>query len=176
MSAVTSARLGWHSGAAPATMKDVIGTLVSACLAGRSCLPPGEEYSDPDLVAAERRGEVVAVCPALEGGLCFARDDVYLDGGAGIDVFKGAARVRTSAGQDITDQAVLGVVKVMAEVRSERFSHAILQAGSALCGVESAPDRLGVAVGDGLLTAALRCQGVTVREVSGRPAEPPSGD
>ncbi len=169
MSGVTSGFLGWLWRGRAATIRGVNGTLVSACLAGRSCLPPGSEYADPDIVAAERRGEVVAVCPALEGGLCFARDDVYLDGGSGIDVFKGTARVRAGAGQDITDQAVLGVVKVMAEVRSERFGHAILQAGSAMCGVGSAPDRLGAPVGDGVLTAALKCHGVTVREVAGQP-------
>lgn len=142
-------------------------TLVSACLAGRSCIAADAHRDDPELVAAERTGRVVGVCPALEGGLCLSEEDVYLDGGSGVDVLKGRARVRTGAGQDVTDQAVLGVVKVMQVVRAGKFTEAILRADTALCGVGSAPDWDGAPVGDGLLAAALRCQGVPVREVRG---------
>lgn len=148
-------------------------TIVSACLADGSYAPDGAAIVDPALAAAVRRGDAVAVCPAREAGLCPTGEGVYLDGGSGTEVLKGRSRVRTTGGRDITDQAVLGVVKVMTVVRAGRFSHAVLRSGTALCGVGSAPDSSGGRAGDGVLTAALKCHGVVVSELrESSPASP----
>ena len=148
-------------------MRDVTATIVSACLAGGPCRPDGALLADAEIVAAARRGEVITVCPAVEGGLGVPRERTVLDGGDGLAVLKGTARVRTLSGQDGTHQAVLGVVKVAADARAAHVTTAILQSDSALCGVRTAPDAAGVPVGSGILAVVLNCQGVAVREVRG---------
>lgn len=146
-------------------MKGVNGTLVSACLMGRFARPDGIAPADPDMIVAEHGSHLLAVCPVVEGGLCAPLEGACLDGGAGAAVLKGRARVRSATGEDVTDPIVLGVVKILSLVRAHRIDTAVLKAGNAMCGVGSAPDAAGIAIGDGVLAAGLRCQGVAVCEV-----------
>lgn len=131
--------------------------LVSACLMGRNCKYNGGNNYNEWLTGylKEKQVLVVTACPEVEGGLFVPRTPVELVDGVAIN--------RNGENVDACFQA--GVKKVIARARNEGVVAAILQPRSPSCGVEQIYDGsfTGKLVpGEGMLTAALRREGIPV--------------
>ncbi|SHG38322.1 DUF523 domain-containing protein [Streptoalloteichus hindustanus] len=144
--------------------------LVSACLAGVPCRYDGRAKTVPELRAAVERGEAVAVCPEMAGGLNTPRRPAEIVGGAGADVLAGRARVLDDAGEDVTAEFVAGAHHALEVVRRHGVDTAVLHDRSPSCGSESIYDgefRGHTVPGEGVTAALLREQGVQVRPPAG---------
>ena len=145
---------------------------VSRCLVGERCRYDGRDRLTPEvvsLVRAIRRcgGEVVEVCPEVEGGLPVPRPPVeILDG-----------RVLAADGRDFTQAFERGVSRSLSRLRAAGGAPlAVLCSKSPSCGVGYVYD--GTHTGtltqaDGLFCRRLREEGTCVAsEVSLRAARP----
>jgi uncharacterized protein YbbK (DUF523 family) len=109
--------------------------LVSACLLG-SCtrLDGGHNLSEAVAALAECFC-LVPVCPEQLGGLATPRRPAEIQGGAGAEVLRGAARVLTPEGDDVTEAFLRGARAVAAVARLTGATRAVLKARSPSCGV-----------------------------------------
>ena len=100
--------------------------LISQCLAGAPCRYDGRDNLVPSLRDLVERGEAVAVCPEVLGGLPTPRvpSEIQSDG-----------RVRTKNGEDVTEAFVLGAERAMEICRAHGCTVAVLKARSPSCGV-----------------------------------------
>ncbi|MDT7615269.1 MAG: hypothetical protein QOE35_1704 [Actinomycetota bacterium] len=121
--------------------------MVSACLLGVRCNHRGEA-SPSDAVATLRESyRVIPICPETAGGLPTPRAAAEL---------QDDGRVRTSAGDDVTDGYERGAAAAVALARATGATHAVLKARSPSCGCHQ--------VYDGSFTRTLRAgEGVTAR-------------
>lgn len=109
--------------------------LVSACLLGLCTrLDGGHNLRRPVLALAERFC-LVPVCPEQLGGLTTPRRPAEIQEGAGAEVLRGAARVVTPEGDDVTDAFLRGARAVAAVARLTGATRAVLKARSPSCGV-----------------------------------------
>jgi uncharacterized protein YbbK (DUF523 family) len=111
--------------------------LVSACLLGELVRYNGgaKGCDDPVLQRWLREGRVVSVCPETAGGLPVPRTPAEITGGAGgMEVLKGAARVRDAAGRDVSTQFRQGAEQALANAYSRHIRIAVLKEGSPSCG------------------------------------------
>ena len=99
--------------------------IVSKCLAGAPCRYDGEDNLVPEIKALVERGEAVAVCPEVLGGLPTPRtpSERLPDG-----------RVLDKRGEDVTAQFTRGAERAMAICREYGCTCAILKARSPSCG------------------------------------------
>ena len=99
--------------------------IVSKCLAGVSCRYDGKDNLAPEIKALVERGEAVAVCPEVLGGLPTPRtpSELQPDG-----------RVLNKQGEDVTAQFVSGAERALAVCRAPGCTGAILKARSPSCG------------------------------------------
>ena len=99
--------------------------IVSKCLAGVPCRYDGRDNLVPEIRALVERGEAVAVCPEVLGGLPTPRapSELQSDG-----------RVLSKQGEDVTAQFVSGAARAMALCRAHGCTGAILKARSPSCG------------------------------------------
>lgn len=151
------------------TAADPWRVLVSGCLAGLACGVDGTDYG---LSAARPAWDGLPVswvpfCPE-DAGLGTPRAWPDLDGGDGLDVWAGTARVVDPDGADLTAGMLAGARAMVEVARRERVDFAVLTDTSGACGsvvvwdgVRSRPEarrRLGV----GVAAAALLRAGVPV--------------
>lgn len=108
--------------------------LVSACLLGVDCTYRGGNEERPRVSEALAGRVLLPVCPEVEGGLGVPRPRAEVEGGNGAAVLDGKARVRTEAGDDVTDAYVRGAEATLALARSEGTRLAVLKARSPSCG------------------------------------------
>jgi uncharacterized protein YbbK (DUF523 family) len=135
--------------------------LVSACLLGVPCTHDGTARTTATVVALGRRDgaglKLVPVCPESVGGLPTPRPAAERDARDG--------RVRTEAGDDVTDAYARGAAHAVALARATGATHAVLKARSPSCGCHEIYDgsfsRRRVA-GEGVTAEALRRAGVVV--------------
>ena len=99
--------------------------IVSKCLAGVPCRYDGKDNLVPEIKAIVERGEAVAVCPEVLGGLPTPRvpSEIQPDG-----------RVLSKQGEDVTAQFVSGAARAMTLCRAHGCTGAILKARSPSCG------------------------------------------
>lgn len=141
--------------------------LVSACLLGQKVRYDGDHQAmqSDRLSRWIEEGRVVAICPEMAGGLPTPRPAAEIVGGSGGEVLQGIARVRTSAGVDVSDAFVAGAEKALLLVRQHGIRLAILKERSPSCGSRQTYDgtftgsRRG---GEGVTAALLRAYGVEV--------------
>ena len=99
--------------------------IVSKCLAGVPCRYDGKDNLVPEIKALVERGEAVAVCPEVLGGLPTPRtpSERLPDG-----------RVLDKRGKDVTAQFTRGAERAMEICREHGCTGAILKARSPSCG------------------------------------------
>ena len=99
--------------------------IVSKCLAGVPCRYDGKDNLVPEIKALVERGEAVAVCPEVLGGLPTPRtpSELQPDG-----------RILNKQGKDETAQLVSGAERALTICREHGCTGAILKARSPSCG------------------------------------------
>lgn len=147
-------------------MKNKSPILVSACLLGVDCQYNGESDFTKELSEfLKDKGEFIAVCPEVWGGLTIPRDASQIVGGTGMDVIEGKARVMSIKGKDVTEEFLSGAKRVLEIAQSNNVKLAILKAKSSSCGVGKIYDDLAsrhLIEGDGVAAALLRKNGIKV--------------
>ncbi|MDQ0287604.1 uncharacterized protein YbbK (DUF523 family) [Desulfofundulus luciae] len=108
--------------------------LVSACLAGHSCSYDGLPRTCAVVERLVREGRAVPVCPECLGGLPVPRPASEIQGGTGVDVLEGRARVVNCKGEDVTGAFIRGARAVLEIARNHGIRAAILKARSPSCG------------------------------------------
>ena len=108
--------------------------LVSACLLGIKCNFEGNAWAVPELVEEFRKGGLFPVCPEVLGGLPIPRTPAEIQGGEGIDVIDGKARVITEKGADVTAAFLEGARDVLALASTIGAREALLTERSPSCG------------------------------------------
>jgi len=143
--------------------------LVSACLLGVACRYDGQSCPAPELTDLATRGEVVAICPEVAGGLPTPRLPAEIEGAsAGLDgyaVLDGRTRVVRNDGLDVTAEFMQGAEAALALARQLGVRRAILKSDSPSCGagrIHEGKFSGKLVPGDGVTTALLRRNGIEV--------------
>ncbi len=128
--------------------------LVSACLLGSKVRYDGLDKACDALAELIARGQAIAVCPEVAGGLGVPRLPAEIQHGDGAAVLAGHAEVINSAGNDVTAAFISGAQQALQLAQAHSVKAAILKARSPSCGS-------GV-IYDGTFSKSLRDgQGVT---------------
>ncbi|OGZ79211.1 MAG: purine-nucleoside phosphorylase [Candidatus Staskawiczbacteria bacterium RIFOXYD2_FULL_37_9] len=124
--------------------------LVSACLLGVNCQYNGEsDFTRELLDFLKDRGEFIAICPEVLGGLTIPRDGAEIIGD----------KVKTVKGNDVTKEFLAGAEKVLKFAKENNVDFAILKAKSPSCGVGMIYDGTfsrKLIEGDGITAALLK--------------------
>ena len=130
--------------------------LVSACLLGINCQYNGEsDLTEKLLEFLKSKGEFIAVCPEVLGGLPTPRDGAEIIGD----------KVKTAKGKDVTKEFLSGAEKVLKFAKENNVDLAILKAKSPSCGLGLIYDGTfsrKLIEGDGITAALLRKNGIKV--------------
>jgi len=141
--------------------------LVSACLLGDPVRYDGRSkpLCDEGLERLIAQGRVVRFCPEVAGGLPVPRPAAEIQGGDGDAVIAGVARVRTRAGEDVSDCFIAGAERTLELCRQQQVIAAVLSEASPSCGSGRIYDgsftRRSIAA-SGVTTALLRQHGIEV--------------
>ena len=142
---------------------------VSGCLLGRNCKYNGGNNSNDKVVDFCRDKKYAVICPETSGGLEAPRSPAEIVGGDGKAVLRGAAKVVSRDGKDVTREFLTG-----AKVSLDHMIHAaedgeeivaVLKARSPSCGSGTIYDGSfsGVLVeGDGVTAALFKSKGIKV--------------
>jgi len=142
--------------------------VVSACLAGINCKWNGKSNINKKIKEMIEKGEAMAACPEVLGGLSTPRKPAGIYGGLGEDVLSGKAKVRASRdGEDMTSSFIRGAEEFLKLAQSKKIKTAILRNRSPSCGCgktwqldENFKNHL--INGDGVTTALLKKNGIKV--------------
>jgi uncharacterized protein YbbK (DUF523 family) len=130
--------------------------LVSACLLGVACNHRGQASPSAAVAALGSDRRLIPVCPETAGGLPTPRPAAEL---------QPSGRVRTQAGEDVTDAYERGADQAVRLAAAAGVAGAVLKARSPSCGCHEVYDgsfsRTRVA-GEGVTARALRRAGVPV--------------
>jgi uncharacterized protein YbbK (DUF523 family) len=146
--------------------------LVSACLLGRTCRYDGRHNRDSALERELALKGLAAVpfCPEEAGGLGTPRPPAWIQGGDAQAVLKGAARVVTDAGADVTAGFLEGARAALALCGERGIQAAYLKERSPSCGTRSTHAGGALVPGPGVTAALLQGHGIAVTGVEGRRA------
>ncbi|MGI6627364.1 MAG: DUF523 domain-containing protein [Bacillota bacterium] len=142
--------------------------LVSSCLCGNKCRynsSTGNLSLHPGIQRLLAQGLAVPVCPEILGGLPVPRPPAEIMSGTGACVLQGKAKVVNSAGDDVTENYILGAWKSLLIGLKTGCTKAVLKARSPACGIGSIYDgkfRKTLIEGDGVLAALLKEHGFLV--------------
>jgi uncharacterized protein YbbK (DUF523 family) len=140
---------GWSRRAAPTL-------IVSACLLGVACNHEGRASTSSAVVALRAGRRLVPVCPETAGGLPTPRDAAEI---------QPSGRVRTEAGDDVTDAYDRGAAHAVRLALTAGAAGAVLKARSPSCGCHDVYDGTFTrrrVQGEGVTAQALRSAGVPV--------------
>lgn len=130
--------------------------LVSACLLGVNCqYNGGSDLTKELLEFLKNKGDFIAVCPEVLGGLPIPRDGAEIIGD----------KVKTVNGKDVTKEFLSGAEKVLKIAKENNVDLAILKAKSPSCGVGIIYDGTfsrKLVDDDGITAALLRKNGIKV--------------
>ena len=130
--------------------------MVSACLLGVTCSHEGKGRLTPSVEALRDGARLIPVCPEVAGGLPTPRPAAEI----GPD-----RRVRTAAGEDVTEFYERGARQAVAIAMAVGARRAVLKARSPSCGCDQVYDgshQRRLVVGEGVAAEALRRAGVEV--------------
>ena len=130
--------------------------LVSACLLGVACTHLAEGKPVPAVAALAEGHRLIPICPEVAGGLATPRPAAE----RGAD-----GRVRTAAGEDVTEFYERGAAHAVGVARAAGVRRAVLKARSPSCGCHEIYDgthRRVLVRGEGVTASALRRAGVEV--------------
>lgn len=139
--------------------------IVSACLLGTCCNHEGRASSRPRVARLAENTRLVPICPEVVGGLSTPRPAAEISGGDGADVLDATARVRTAAGDDVTDAYLRGAAAAVELARATGATRAVLKARSPSCGAVDVYDGTfsrSLHASSGVTAAALRAAGIDV--------------
>jgi uncharacterized protein YbbK (DUF523 family) len=159
-------REGWSADGPPPL-------IVSACLLGVPCNHLGGASRREAVVALGRDRRLIPVCPETAGGLPTPRPAAEI---------QPSGRVRTAAGEDVTDAYERGAAQAVRLAAASGAAGAVLKARSPSCGCHEVYDgsftRTRVA-GEGVTARALREAGLPVwseEDVEGGAFDPLGAD
>ncbi|MEH6590938.1 MAG: DUF523 domain-containing protein [Halioglobus sp.] len=152
------------SSSAPTALPKI---LVSACLLGNRVRYDGEALTLEDAILARwlAAGQVVSVCPEVEGGLPVPRPPAEIVGGAAVKVLAAEAQVIDNNDEDVSGYFVSGAKRALSLCQRHSISVAVLTEGSPSCGSSAVYDGTfsrNRIPGQGVTTALLRSRGITV--------------
>jgi len=107
--------------------------LISGCLAGLSCRYDGGSKPHPHLDDLRKDYDLIPVCPEQAGGLSTPRIPNELQDSAA-EILFGRGKVKNQAGEDCTEQFILGATETLKVVRLLEIKKALLKDGSPSCG------------------------------------------
>ncbi|MCE5300487.1 MAG: DUF523 domain-containing protein [Spirochaetia bacterium] len=139
--------------------------LVSACLAGVKCRYDGEHRLVENIRQLTTTGRAMPLCPEVLGGRPIPREPVEITGGTGVDVLDGRAKVVDKNGGDHTQEILDGVTEFIKAVKRMNVTAVIMKTKSPACGAGRVYDGTftGLLIdGDGVLTAALKREGIKI--------------
>lgn len=145
----------------------MIKILVSACLLGEKVRFDGGDKLVEDALMQRWHAEarLVPICPEMAGGLPTPRPPAEIQGGTGVEVLAGDARVTTPDGTDVSAQFIAGAERTVALARASGARLAILKARSPSCGSVTVYDGSFASrqiPGRGVAAAALAAEGIAV--------------
>jgi uncharacterized protein YbbK (DUF523 family) len=139
--------------------------LVSACLLGLNCNFKAENWLKPELLEEFKKGNLFPVCPEVQGGLPVPRVPSEIQGGTGVDVIEGKAKVVNMQGKDVTAQFLKGANEALRIAQAVGAKEALLTERSPSCGCGKIFDgsfKDKFIVGDGVTAALLKKNGIKV--------------
>jgi len=139
--------------------------LISACLLGVNCKYDGENNFKEELINHFNYENIVPVCPEQLGGFSTPRLPAEINGGDGVDVLKGQARVIRVDGVDVTCEFIKGANETLKILKSLGITKAILKSRSPSCGVGKMYDGSfsgTLTNGSGVTSALLKENGIEV--------------
>ncbi|MCR9204986.1 MAG: DUF523 domain-containing protein [Halobacteriovoraceae bacterium] len=131
--------------------------VISACLAGIRCRYDGDSIPQPDLIELCQKGEAIAVCPEVAGGLSTPREPSEKRGNQFI----------TLSGKDVTQNYIQGAKNSWEEIKDLPIEKAILKSKSPMCGVCQVYDgsfKGQLIEGQGEFAALLKEKGIPLEE------------
>lgn len=148
--------------------KPEISSIISACLLGIPCRYDGKAKLNKKALKVFLKGDCLAVCPEIMGGLKTPRPACEIYNGDGQKVLIGAAKVIDKKGKDYTKQFVSGAKKVTNLATKWGATKALLKSKSPSCGtnvIYSGKFNRKKKTGDGVLSALLKKNGIKVIEI-----------
>lgn len=146
-----------------AALREARVVLVSACLLGEAVRYDGRSQRSEKVLAALEGKEVVPICPEVGSGLPIPRPPVDLSGGTGVDVWAGRARaLEREARVDRTEDFQRGARLALEATRRFGITVALLKEKSPSCGSQRVYESGTLRPGEGITTALLRAEGLTV--------------
>jgi len=142
--------------------------LVSACLVGVNCNFEGKNWLNPKLLEEFLKGDLFPVCPEVLGGLLVPRVPAEIQGGDGLDVLSGKAKVVNERGVDVTSQFVAGAAAALRIAQYVGAKEALLIEKSPSCGCGLIFDGTfsdKCVKGDGVTAALLKKNGIKVTAI-----------
>ncbi len=139
--------------------------LISACLCGVNCRYDGCIIENQTLKKLVGQKKAIPLCPEVLGGRSVPRQPTEITGGTADDVLNGKAKIKDIAGNDVTEETMLGVLYVVAAVKRMGIKTAILKTKSPTCGMGKIFDGSfsnKLIDGNGVLAEALLKEGVKV--------------
>ncbi len=139
--------------------------LVSACLLGINCNFEAKNWKNQKLLEEFAKGDLFAVCPEVLGGLPIPRVPAEIQGGDGLDVLEGKAKVVNMKGVDVTCQFVKGAYETLRIAQTVGAKEALLIEKSPSCGTGQIFDGSfsdTFRAGDGVTAALLKKNGIKV--------------
>ncbi len=143
--------------------------IISACLAGVPCRYNGGTCARPELKKLVDCGAAIPVCPEELGGLVIPRPPAEIQGD----------RVINKAGEDVTAEFQRGARAVLKIAQENGISRAILKERSPSCGscfIYDGSFTRAVIPGEGVTTALLRRNGITVQAEDDYVLAPPKNE
>ena len=139
--------------------------IVSACLVGEFCRWDGETKANPEVVQLVKRGEAIALCPEVLGGLGIPRPGAEIRGGDGKDVLSGKAKVINNENEEVTEAFLLGAEKFLEQAKKLGIGKALMKENSPSCGATKIYHDEELVSGCGVTTALLLKNGLEVEGV-----------
>lgn len=143
--------------------------LCSACLLGINCRYDGannlKDNFKEKILELSQKGILIPVCPEQLGGQSTPRPPAEIQGGTGIDVLNGHAKVVESSGVDVTEAYVRGAEEILKIAKLYNIKEALLKQRSPSCGCGKMYDgsfSKKIIVGDGVTTALLKQNNIKV--------------
>ncbi len=142
--------------------------LISACLIGELCRYDGGHAYDSKVEQLSKDYDLIPVCPEQMGGFSTPRPTAEIRGGDGKDVLDGKAKVeRIQDDEDLTDAFCVGAQKALDIARQNDIRIAFLKSRSPSCGNGCIVVQGKEIPGDGVTTALLKRNGISVATLPG---------
>lgn len=139
--------------------------LLSACLAGVNCVYDGSNKKHSVFFELFKSKKAVIFCPEALGGFKIPHAPSEIEHASGAQVLKGAGRVVSRSGEDVTEFFIKGAQEAFKIAQKYNIKKAIMKARSPSCGCGLIYDGTfskKLIKGDGVAAALLKAHGIEV--------------